>query len=86
MVGQPSSMSQRCSESAPRCFWTTSTARPSVESRPSHVDSKACSAGLPMRIGGFDQMRSNRTSAGTPSGSATATLGNSLAAAFAAVN
>ncbi len=53
----PASVSQRCRESAPRCFWTTRTARPSGASRSSQRTSRSCSAGLPMRIGGFDQIR-----------------------------
>ena len=36
---QPSASSQRCSESAPRCFCTTRTARPVGASRPSQVPS-----------------------------------------------
>ena len=46
--------------------------------------SNSCSAGLPMRIGGFDQIRSNRRSPGTASGSRTSTFVMPLTAAFAA--
>ena len=52
----PASPSQRCSESAPRCFCTTRTARPSGGQPASHVASSSWSAVLPMRIGGFDQI------------------------------
>ena len=49
-----------CRPPAPR-------ARPGA-SRGSQVSSRSCSASLPIRIGGFDQISSNSASAGTPSG------------------
>src|SRR5690606_14955414 len=67
-VGQPCSCSQRCSESEPRCFWTTSTARPPSRSLPSQRVSRSCSSALPTRIGGLDQIRSTARSSGTSSG------------------
>ena len=73
-VGKPCSISQRCRESAPRCFCTTSIASPSGARRGSHCSSSSCSAGLPMRIGGLLQIASNRTSAGTSSGATRRTL------------
>ena len=57
-VGQPCSPSQRCSESAPRFLPTTITARPPGASRGSQVSSSSCSASLPIRIGGLDQISS----------------------------
>ena len=74
VVDQPSSASHRASESAPRWRCTTREARPSGVSRSSHVASRSCSAALPIRTGGFDQMPAKRTSAGTSSGAAARTL------------
>ena len=62
--------SQRWSDSAPRCFATTSQAAASASRRSSHCASIACSSCLPTRIGGFDQIAPNRRSAGTSPGSA----------------
>ena len=59
-AGRPAIPAARASGAAsrrPRCFCTTSRARPSSARRPSQPISRSCSAGLPMRIGGLDQMR-----------------------------
>lgn len=69
-----SSPSQRCRDSAPRCFATTSQASPSSSSSGSQRDSIAWSSALPTRIGGFDQIVANRSPAGTSSGSTALTL------------
>ena len=63
-----SASSQRCSESEPRFFCTTRYAAPPAASRGSQCSSRSCSAALPTRIGGLDQIASNRRSSGTPSG------------------
>ena len=70
---QPWSASHTARESAPRLRCTTSHAVPPGASRGSHEPSSSCSAALPMRIGGFDQMVSKRASAATASGAMTAT-------------
>jgi DNA-binding XRE family transcriptional regulator len=61
----PSSLSHRCKESAPKCRLTTKNARPAKVSRGSQLMSSSRSAGFPMRIGGFDQISSNPISSGT---------------------
>ena len=48
--------------------------------RCNHVVSSSCSLTLPMRIGGFDQIRSKRSAGSTASGAATSTLSKSVAA------
>ena len=63
-----SAASQRCSESEPRFFCTTSQAEPPGASRGSHSSSRAWSSSLPIRIGGLDQMVSKRSSGSTSSG------------------
>ncbi len=80
----PCSMIHRASESAPRCFWTTSAAVPSVSSRPSQVDNSSWSGSLPMRIGGLDQIVANERSAGTSSGWTVVMLTRPLRCAFRA--
>ena len=57
------------SESEPRFLPTTITARPPGRSRGSHWSSSSCSASLPTRIGGFDQISSYVASGSTSSGS-----------------
>ena len=58
------SASHGISESAPRFRCTTRYAAPPALSRGSQAISSVCSASLPMRIGGFDQITSNFGSAG----------------------
>ena len=65
--GSPRSVSQRCSESPPRCLPTTITARPSGARRGSQVSRRACSASLPIRMGGLDQISSYVAASGTAS-------------------
>ena len=67
-VGQPCSVSHRCSESPPRFLPTTMTIRPPGARRGSHVSSSSCSASLPMRMGGLDQISSKTWLPGTCSG------------------
>ena len=64
----------RCSESAPRFLPTTRCASPPGSRRPSQCVSIACSATLPTRIGGLDQIAAKRTSSGTSSGRTARTL------------
>ena len=54
--------------------------------RGNHAASSSWSADLPTRIGGLDQMRSNRTSAGMPSGGRTRTPSSPSASALRRVS
>ena len=66
--GSPGRVSQAWRESPPRFLPTTITARPSEPSRANQCSSSSCSACLPMRIGGLDQISSYVVPAGVSSG------------------
>src|SRR5215469_2234704 len=84
LASQPVSVSQRCSESAPRLRCTTRYAEAPSASRASQRVSMSCSAFLPILIGGLDQMRSTRPGRSASSGSRQRTFARLAAAAFLA--
>ena len=78
------SVSQRCSESAPRCFCTTRCASPPATG--GRASAAAARAARPCRCGsaGCSRSRRSATSSGTSSGAATRTLAMPLRCALAA--
>src|SRR6185312_8181913 len=83
--GGSSPESQRCSESEPKFFWTTSQAVPPGASLGSHSNNSSCSSLLPIRIGGLDQMVSNCSDGSTSSGRQAWTLSRPRDAALSLV-